>query len=439
MTHRPSLPHIPRGRATTAQLGVTYPFQAGASLGPRGVYLGEDVLAGGGAFCFDPFQAYRDGVITSPNMVVLGQLGSGKSAFVKTFLHRSVGLLGDRNGGHRRVVIADPKGEYGPLALALGLDVLRLHPGGAVRLNPLDADPAVGFASLEEIALRRTSLLIALSGEIAGAAGRRVSALERSTIAWIVETLTVNSAGIMSPTLGDVVRLLENPTEEIAARAGRTSRELSREVEHLRFELLQLLDGPLRGMFDGRSTVTIDWSGRGVVLDLSVVKDDPAALAIVMLAASGWLDSVLTAGASRDDGSVWYQVIDEGWALLGSEDRARNYQAKQKLARSYGVINILVVHRISDLAAQADDGTATAKIGAGLLADTPTRVLFRQDGDQTRLARSALQLTETEAALLPKLAVGRALWKVGNHSAVVQHRVAAPEWRFARTDDRMTA
>ena len=110
MSLRPPRPQLPRGRATTAQLGVTYPFQAGPSLGPSGVYLGEDILAGGGAFCFDPFQAYADGVITSPNMVVLGQLGSGKSAFVKTFLYRSAGLL-DR-----------PRRSRGPCVAALGAD-----------------------------------------------------------------------------------------------------------------------------------------------------------------------------------------------------------------------------------------------------------------------------------------------------------------------------
>jgi hypothetical protein len=33
--------------------------------------------------------------------------------------------------------IADPKGEYGPLAEALGVTPIRLVPGGAVRLNPI--------------------------------------------------------------------------------------------------------------------------------------------------------------------------------------------------------------------------------------------------------------------------------------------------------------
>ena len=117
------------------------PVHVGAGLGPRGIYIGEEVSAGGSAWCYDPFQLYTDGVITSPNILVLGTIGSGKSAAVKTLLYRSIGLLGSPGGQPRWCAILDPKGEYGPLADALGLARLNLHPGGTTRLNPLDAGP----------------------------------------------------------------------------------------------------------------------------------------------------------------------------------------------------------------------------------------------------------------------------------------------------------
>ena len=75
----------------------------------------------------------------------------------------------------------------------------------------------------------------------------------------------------------------------------------------------------------------------------------------------------------------------------------------------------------------------------GLLADTQTRVLFRQSTDQVREATELLDLTATEAALLPRLAKGRALWKVGGHTAVVEHVIAPAERRFCDTDARMAA
>ena len=136
----------------------------------------------------------------------------------------------------------------------------------------------------------------------------------------------------------------------------------------------------------------------------------------------------------RNDGIRRIQVWEEIWALLGNETTARWFQSCQKLSRDYGVANIAVAHRISDLRAQADDGTAAAKVGAGLLADTQTRVLFRQSADQVPEAVELLGLTEVEAALLPRLVTGRALWHVGQRRGLVQHHVAPGEWPITRTD-----
>ena len=126
---------LPRHRSTTAHLCSAYPFHAEAGLGEGGVYLGTNVLSGGGGFAFDPFEAYRSGIVTNPNMLLAGEPGVGKSATAKVFIYRSVGVFG------RWVAIADPKGEYVPLAEALGLSVIKLHPGGVERINPLDAGP----------------------------------------------------------------------------------------------------------------------------------------------------------------------------------------------------------------------------------------------------------------------------------------------------------
>ena len=74
-------------RATTAHLQSLYPFVAPRSIGSAGPLIGTDLL--GGHFHFDPWQLYRSGVLTNPNMLVLGQLGKGKSSFIKTLVLRS--------------------------------------------------------------------------------------------------------------------------------------------------------------------------------------------------------------------------------------------------------------------------------------------------------------------------------------------------------------
>ncbi len=420
---------LPRHRATTANLGAVYPFQASQGLGARGVYLGNDLLSGGGAFCYDPFELYTQGVLTSPNMLVLGEIGSGKSTVVKTLLNRSVGVLGSPGGLPRWTAVLDPKGEYEATAESLGLALLRLRPGGTTRINPLDGGTST---DPDTLLTERTRLIVALVTELLD---RALTPLEDAALGWAVAALTRSPRG-RPPVLADAARLLADPTSEMVDQSGLTAPELARELAPVRHALGKLLDRDLRGMFDGPSTVTVNPGGRGLVLDLSAVHSDPRALRLVMVAATGWLQSIM-AGSGGGPAPRRYQVLEEVWALLGSEHTAKYLQATFKLARAYGVANIAVAHRISDLQAQADDGTATAKVAAGLLADTQTRVLLRQGPDQVAQARGLLGLTAAEAALLPELAQGRALWKVADRTAVVQHRVAPDEWPLIDTNARL--
>ena len=423
---------IARHRATTAHVAALYPFHADGGLGPRGVYVGEDISAGGSAWHYDPFQLYTDGVITSPNILVLGMVGAGKSSAVKTLVYRSIGMLGS-NGKPRWCAILDPKGEYGPLARGLGLTRLALYPGGATRLNPLDAGPYV--RSIDELRARRTQMCAALASAMLR---RDLTATEEAALGWVIDLITDNETPDTAPTLHDVVELLANPTAEMHARSAEdTPRELARSIADVRHGLGKLLHGPLRGMFDGPSTVSLEWEGRGIVIDLSAVHQDPDALTVVMIAATGWLQALLAAPESEDVPRR-IQVLEEIWALLGSERVAKYFQSAQKLARAYGVANISVAHRISDLRAQSDDGTAAAKVSMGLLADTQTRILFRQSSDQIPEATALLGLTSVEAQLLPRLAQGRALWRVGDNTAIVQHRIGSGEWDICDTDGRLT-
>ena len=62
------------------------------------------------------------GVLDDPNVIVLGKLGQGKSALVKTLLWRML-LFG------RRAFVLDVKREYGPLCDAVGVNRSRSSPG----------------------------------------------------------------------------------------------------------------------------------------------------------------------------------------------------------------------------------------------------------------------------------------------------------------------
>jgi type IV secretory pathway VirB4 component len=408
---------VGKHRTTTAHLRALYPFMAEVGLGTDGVYLGDNVLTGGSGFWFDPFDAYRAGLVSNPNMIVVGEPGMGKSTAVKTFVHRTAGIL------DRWVAIADPKGEYIPLAAELGLEVVALHPGGSDRINPLDVEPGLDVREQSRVRSTMTAALLAT------VLGRELQPVEDAAIGWACEAVSRRDS---TPTLGDVTDLLAAPTNEMTERARCGERELADKLDAARYGLGKLLDRDLRGMFDGHSTVSIH-NDRGVVIDLSSVHHDPRALAAVMVATTAWLGSIMR----RPDTGPKIQVLDEAWALLAQESTSRYLQSSLKLGRAFGVSNLLVLHRLSDLRAQADDGTAASKIAGGLLADAQTRVLFRQSSDQIDEARTMLGLNGKEAQLLGKLCRGRAIWKVGDRTAVVAHQVASGEVGFCDTDTRM--
>jgi type IV secretory pathway VirB4 component len=422
---RPTL-RLPRHRGTTAHVCALYPFSVQSGLGHRGAYVGTDVLTGGGPFFWDPFEAYDQQLTTNPNTWVLGEPGNGKSALIKTLLYRMAGLWGLGPGG-RFVAICDPKGEYRMLAELLDLPVLRLAPGGSVRLNPLDSGPGAATVDVDRRVLHHASMLNAL---LATVMGHPLSPFEDAIVFAVVDHLARRDAS----TLADVAALLHAPTSDIAARVNHADRQ-SGDTSALVYALDKLLTRSLRGMFDGHSTITVDWDGPGLVLDLSAVQHDLDALPLVMVAATAWLQTLM----AEHHGRRRVQVLDEAWCLLGARHTASYLQSCWKLGRSYGVANIAVAHRPTDLAAQADDGTATAKMAAGLLADTATKIVLRQAPDQLSAVGELVGLTPPERAVVGHLVRGRALWRVGAGTAVVQHHVAGHEQAWCDTDARMRA
>lgn len=197
-----------------------------------------------------------------------------------------------------------------------------------------------------------------------------------------------------------------------------TVAELAIDSRDAALELRRLCEGDLRGMFDGATTVRPDFDAPLVVLDLSAIYGT-AAMPLLMICATTWLHAALTA-----PGQHRYVLIDEAWALLQTVSTARWLQASYKLCRQYGVANIAAIHRLSDLSAAGADGTEQRELAKGLLADAETRVIYRQAPGEIAAARELLGLTDTEAALIPTLPAGVALWRVGGRSFVVEHRRA---------------
>jgi type IV secretory pathway VirB4 component len=404
----------PGHRATTRHAQAIYPFLTAGGLGDRGVFVGRD--AGGGAFCFDPWVLYGDGALDDPNAIVLGTLGQGKSALVKSLLWRML-LFG------RRAFVLDVKREYGPLCDAVGVTPISLVPGGGVRLNPLASRPEE-HAQLE---LLRAVTVTALGGPL--------SQLEAGALREALRVVRLRGAG--EPTLPEIAAVLFSPVAAMAERLQTETGTLAADARRVALALQDLCEGPLRGMFDGPTTPGLDLDARLLVLDLHAVRDSPA-VGILMACATAWISALLARTAERPGRERLINVADESWKIVQHTGLGEWFQSNFKLARQFGVMNLVVLHKLADLQTAGDSGSRAARIAEGLIADASTRIVYHQDESQIEVTRSLLGLSRSEGRLISMLSPGQALWRVGSRSFVVNHQRSRIEARLTDTDSGMS-
>jgi type IV secretory pathway VirB4 component len=406
-------------RATTAHACAAYPFVAEAGLGARGIYIGADAY--GGSFCYDPWELYGQRVLSGPNMVIVGQLGSGKSSLIKSLILRQM-VFG------RRAWVVDPKSEYEALCAALGVRPIALRPHGSVRLNPLT--PRAG----------RDAQLSILRAVAQAALARRLDSPEDAALRVALDYLNGTRSG-GEPILPEVVETMLHPQASMATEVGATVEELAREGREVALALQRLCRGDLAGMFDGNTSAALDLDAPLVVLDVSALQDSQAR-GILIACAAAWQQATLMEmhAAAKDRGEPGYKImqpLDEAWRVTAHIGIAEWLQQSFKLSRAYGVQNIVALHRLSDLAAAGAEGTRELKIAEGLIADADTRVIYAQPPDQLAGLRELLGLTETQLEIVPQLRVGEALWQVGRRDFLVQHRLSRIERAIVDTDARM--
>jgi type IV secretory pathway VirB4 component len=402
----------PGHRVTTRHAQAIHPFTAGGGLGGRGAFIGRD--ANGGAFCFDPWVLYDEGTLDDPNAIVIGKLGQGKSALVKTLLWRML-LFG------RRAFVLDVKREYGPLCDAVGVRPISLAPGGGVRLNPLSARPE----EHAQIDLLRAIATTAIGGP-----------LHQIEAASLREALRTVRRHEPEPTLPQISQVMFDPPAEMAASLQTTTEALSSDSRRAALALQDLCEGPLKGIFDGPTSPGLDLDARMLVLDLHAVRDSPA-VGILMACATAWMSAQLARTADHPDRGRLINVADESWKIIQHTGLGEWFQSNFKLARQFGVMNLVVMHKLGDLQAVGDAGSRAARIAEGLIADASTRIVYHQDESQVAMTRELLGLSSTEARLLTQLSPGQALWRVGSRSFVVQHLRSRAEHRLTNTDTGM--
>jgi hypothetical protein len=132
-------------------------------------------------------------------------------------------------------------------------------------------------------------------------------------------------------------------------------------------------------------------------------------------------------------------VVDEAWAVLANLGAARFMQSSFKMARSFGMANVVVAHRVADLGATGETGSVVAQLSSGLLADCETVVCFAQNDQEAPATSIALGLSGVETSMLPRLRRGSAIWHVGRERYLVDHRLGPFEHSLVDTDRAMRA
>ncbi|MBL3678869.1 ATP-binding protein [Leucobacter chromiireducens] len=410
---------LPRHQDTSATLSGHYPFLAEGGLGSAGTFIGQDLYSGG-SFVYDPWQLYKQGVITAPNMILAGIVGSGKSSLAKSLYTRALPF------GRRVYIPGDPKGEHTSVARAVGGRAIVLGPSLPTRLNPLDEGyRAAGIPDEDwaaQVAARRRDLIGALAETVLD---RRLTPVEHTAI---------------DVALADAVRCAEVPilpmvVDRILAPA-KTDDPDGRLAEDGRMAghaLRRLVAGDLSGMFDGPSTEKFDPTLPMLSLDLSRVAKNSALLAVLMTCAAAWMEAAL----QDPNGGQRFVVYDEAWRLMSYPSLLARMDAQWRLARHYGLANLLVFHKLSDLENVGDQGSRMRGLASSLLANAETRIVYRQESDQLGATAQTLGLTGTERSLLPGLGIGQGLWKIKDRSFVVQHQLHPAELELFDTRARM--
>jgi hypothetical protein len=407
---------MPTHQDTSATLAGAYPFLAEGGMGSAGVFVGQDLYSGG-SFVYDPWELYRQGVITAPNIVLAGIVGAGKSSLAKSLYTRSIPF------GRRVYVPGDPKGEHTAIAEAVGGKAIILGHGMRNRLNPLDdgVRPS-NLSDIEwktQVASRRRDLIGALAETILG---RPLSPLEHTAID-IALRATVSSTEV--PILPIVVDRILAPDKDQDGRLAEDGRLLGH-------GLRRLVSGDLAGLFDGPSTVAFDPSLPMLSLDLSRVAENSALVSVLMTCSSAWMESALLDPAG---GQRWV-IYDEAWRLMQFPALLRRMDAQWRLARHLGIANMLIFHKLTDLDNVGDHGTAMRALASSLLANAETRIIYRQEADQLGPTAKALNLTGTERDLLPGLGIGQGLWRIKERSFIVQHQLHPNELAAFDTNAR---
>ncbi len=418
-------PRVKGIKSTTRQAEALNIAVAAPPTSPRGLIIGQDAETGQ-AVSHDPFEAYFAGLISSPNVIVIGDVGRGKSSLLKTWAVLRQLLLG------RRVVVIDKKldgktkeGEYALLARTFGVEPIKFTVNGSgSRINILDRaihtknkaeDRPAGQASL-----LRAVLAEALERRIKPKEGKALRVAHRTALG------RAQAAG-REALIGDIVDALLEPDPDAAAAARVPVELLVKWGYDAAFELERMIEEDLAGLVDAPTSPNVNLDSQLTVFDVSALPESGPALPIVMSIINTWMMNVLV---SQDEQVQTVFVVEEGWHLIEGSF-AKVARRNWKLARGLGLCNVVALHHVADV---PKDSPAVA-----MIKEAETVFLYKQaNDDDARECVRLFNLPSSAHSLLVDLPVGTPILKIGSETPIiVSHLRSDLEVQLTNTDEAM--
>jgi hypothetical protein len=409
---------------TTRQAEILNTALIGPPTGTAGIVNGRDSLSRT-LIAHDAATAYNSEPrqVTSPNVLVFGTVGSGKSSFVKTVCVIRPLLL-----KHRRAVVFDKKddggqGEYADLTRRLGAEPLRFTTDtSGTRLNLLDPVIARGTGIKGQFRLLAAITRVARNDEA-------LTKWEEEAVRAALRALHTHDSGGRTQVAADLLphlgRVVDDP--DYRELSGPARDQLHRAGLSVRWALTGLLD-EYAGLLDGETSSTVDLSHKLTSFDLSQLPDDGPAVPVVMAIGNMWL----TGRLRNERGWVTNVIYEEGWHMIGGPS-AQLVKSNQKLSRALGISNVFVMHKGTDIPPESP--------GYTVVQEAQTVYVFNQARtEDAHWATSTFGFAPETAATLMRLKPGHCVFKYGaNPETHLQHVRSAWEAEVTDTDSALAA
>ena len=414
-------PKLAGAPSTTRQAEILNTAIIAAPTGIEGVVNGTDNLSST-MISHDAATAYNatPRKLTSPNVLIIGTVGSGKSSFTKTVCVMRPLLL--RN--HRAVVFdkkdEDGEGEYAGVTRRLGTEPLRFDPDGSgTRFNLMDPLIARGTG------LQGQMLLINAVARIARDDTPATEWEEKAT-RHALQLMFSKLGQTRAPTTTDLMPYLGTvPTDQgLSAEASERFHQAGLSI---RFGLENLLE-TYAGVFDGETSKEVDLSHKLTTFDISQLPDAGPAIPTVMAIGNMWLMGRLR----QERGYITNVIYEEGWHMIGGPS-AQLVKSNQKLSRGLGISNVFVMHKGTDIPVNSP--------GYTVVQEAQTVYAFRQDRpEDARWAQQTFNFAPDTTDTLMGLEPGNCVFKYGsNPETHIRHIRSEWEVEVTNTDSAMAA